>query len=123
MKDVDSYQTGFQWTKNRDSTDNHMIFDRVRGPYKDIHFNVGSAEVTNINTLQRFLKQGHQIGKDVEVNTKDEEYIGWNWFIETTGSGTSNTTGSLNTTRTLVDANAGISVGLYDGYSTAGATV
>jgi len=123
MKDIDSYQTGFQWTKNRDATDNHMIFDRVRGPYKDIHFNVGSAEVTNYNTLQRFLKQGHEIGEDVEVNTKDEEYIGWNWFIETTGNGTSNTTGSLNTTRTLVDANAGISVGLYDGNSTAGATV
>ena len=123
MKDVDSYQTGFQWTKNRDSTDNHMIFDRVRGPYKDIHFNTGSAEVTNYNTLQRFLKQGHEIGEDVEVNSDQEGFIGWNWFIETTGSGTSNTTGSLNTTRTLVDANAGISVGLYDGNSTAGATV
>ena len=113
MKDIDSYQTGLQWTKNRDATDNHMLFDRVRGPYVDMHPNASSSDVTNINTLQRFLKQGHQIGKDVEVNTKDEEYIGWNWFMETTGNGTSNTAGSTNTTRTLVDTNAGVSISIF----------
>jgi hypothetical protein len=113
MKDIDSYQTGLQWTKNRSATDNHMLFDRVRGPYVDMHPNASSSDVTNINTLQRFLKQGHQIGNDVQVNTKDEEYIGWNWFLETIGNGTSNTAGSTNTIRTLVDTNAGVSVSIF----------
>jgi len=113
MKDIDSYQTGLQWTKNRDSTDNHMLFDRVRGPYVDMHPNASAGSTTNYNTLQRFLKQGHEVGEDVEVNTDQEGFVGWNWFFETTGAGTSNTDGSTNTTRTLVDTNAGMSVSLF----------
>ena len=33
--------------------------------------------------------------------------------METTGNGTSNTAGSTNTTRTLVDTNAGVSISIF----------
>ena len=111
----ESYQTAFSWIKNRDATDNHMLFDRVRGIYKDVHSNEAAAEVTNVNTLQRFLNGGVQVGNDVQVNTANESYVAWNWYMEATGSGSSNTDGTINTTSTLVDTNLGMSISTYSG--------
>ena len=111
----ESYQTAFSWIKNRDASDNHMLFDRVRGIYNDIHSNTQDAEVTNVNTLQRFLNGGVQVGNDVQVNTASESYVAWNWYMETAGTGSSNTDGTINTTSTLVDTNLGLSVSKYTG--------
>ncbi len=111
----ESYQTAFSWIKNRDATDNHMLFDRVRGIYNDMHSNTTDIQVTNVNTLQRFLNGGVQVGNDVQVNTASESYVAWNWYMETTGSGSSNTDGTINTTSTLVDTNLGLSISTYTG--------
>jgi hypothetical protein len=111
----ESYQTAFSWIKNRDATDNHMLFDRVRGIYNDIHSNTQDAEVTNVNTLQRFLNGGVQVGNDVQVNTASESYVAWNWYMGTAGTGSSNTDGTINTTSTLVDTNLGMSISTYTG--------
>jgi hypothetical protein len=73
------------------------------------------AQDTNVNTLQRFLNGGVQVGNDVQVNTVNESYVAWNWYIETTGSGSSNTDGTINTTSTLVDTNLGLSISKYTG--------
>ena len=118
----DQFISAFSWIKNRDATDNHMLFDRVRGVTKDIHSNDTAAEVTNANTLQSFLSAGVQIGDDVEVNTANESYVLWNWMMEATGSGTLNEDGSIDST-VLVDTTLGLSVGTYTGNNTAGATV
>jgi hypothetical protein len=115
LAEGESYQTAWSWIKNRDATDNHMLFDRVRGIYKDIHSNDMVAQVTNVNTLQRFLNGGVQVGNDAEVNTVNESYVAWNWYFETTGSGSSNTDGTINTTSTLVDTNIGLSISQYTG--------
>jgi len=115
MPEGESYQTAFSWIKNRDATDNNMLFDRVRGIYNDMHSNASSNQVTNVNTLQRFLNGGVQVGNDVEVNTASESYAAWNWYMETTGSGTSNTDGTINTTATLVDTNIGLSISQFTG--------
>ena len=111
----ESYQTAFSWIKNRDATDNHMVFDRLRGIYNNLHFNTDDAQDTNVNTLQRFLNGGVQVGDDVQVNTASESYVAWNWYFETTGSGSSNTDGTINTTSTLVDTNIGLSISQYTG--------
>jgi len=112
LTSTDQFISAFSWIKNRDATDNHMLFDRVRGVKKDIHSNTTALEVTNVNTLQSFLAGGVQVGNDVEVNTANESYVLWNWMMETTGSGTSNEDGSVNTTRTLVDTTLGVSINL-----------
>ena len=80
-----------------------------------MHSNEYSAEVTNVNTLQRFLNGGVQVGNDVQVNTVSESYVAWNWYMEATGSGSSNTDGTINTTSTLVDTNLGMSISTYSG--------
>jgi len=115
LAEGESYQTAFSWIKNRDATDNHMLFDRVRGIYNDIHSNTQDAEVTNVNTLQRFLNGGVQVGNDVQVNTVNESYVAWNWYMGTAGTGSSNTDGTINTTSTLVDTNLGMSISTYTG--------
>ena len=112
---TDQFISAFSWIKNRDATDNHMLFDRVRGATKDIHSNDAAAEVTNVNTLQSFLEAGAQIGNDVEVNTTNESYVLWNWMMEQTGSGASNEDGTINTTATLVDQTLGMSISTYTG--------
>ena len=115
MTSSNQFISAFSWIKNRDATDNHMLFDRVRGPFKDIHSNDMVDEVTNANTLQSFLAGGVQIGNNVEVNTASESYVLWNWMMEATGTGSSNTDGTINTTSTLVDQTLGMSISTYVG--------
>ena len=117
----DQFISAFSWIKNRDATDNHMLFDRVRGATKDWHSNTDVVEVTNVNTLQSFLAGGVQVGNDAEVNTANESYVLWNWMMEATGSGASNTDGTINTTSTLVDTTLGMSISTYTGASVNGA--
>ena len=115
LTESDSFQSALCWIKNRDTTDNHMLFDRPRGIYKDLAPNAVDVETTDVDTLTRFLKQGVNIGNDVQVNTANESYVLWDWFIETTGSGTANEDGSTNTTATLVDTTSGVSISTYTG--------
>ena len=101
------------WIKNRDSTDSHMLFDTLRGPTKVAHPDTNAAETTEVNTLQKFVPGGFQIGNDVQVNTAGESYVAWNWCMHDdvvedvpTGSGFSNG-------RRLVDKRVGLSIVTY----------
>ena len=115
LDDTASKITAFAWIKNRDAADNHMLFDRVRGVGKDMHSNDSAAEVTNANTVQRFLQRGVQVGNDVEVNTANESYVLWQWLLgDSATTGSANTDGSI--TSTVIAADAGhFSIGTYTG--------
>ena len=118
---TDQFISAFSWIKNRDAEDNHMLFDRVRGATIDWHSNATAAQATNANTVQKFLEAGVQVGSDVEVNTANESYVLWNWMMEATGTGSSNTEGTINTTSTLVDQTLGMSISTFTGASVNGA--
>jgi hypothetical protein len=115
QSDTTTNTSAFSWIKNRDATDNHMLFDRVRGATKDLHSNTNDIEVTNAQTVKAFIGGGVTLGTDVEVNTNNESYVLWNWMIGTSGNGSSNEDGSINTTATLVDTTLGLSVSKYTG--------
>ena len=115
LTESDSFQSAFSWIKNRDAIDNHMDFDRVRGPFSFWHANTDANILDDVDTLTRFLKQGATIGDDVRVNTANESYVYWDWFIEATGSGSANEVGSINTAATLVDTTSGISISKFTG--------
>jgi hypothetical protein len=87
----------------------------VRGATKDLHSNTNDIEVTNAQTVKAFIGGGVTLGTDVEVNTNNESYVLWNWMIGTSGNGSSNEDGSINTTATLVDTTLGLSVSKYTG--------
>ena len=106
LDDTASKLTAWAWIKNRDATDNHILVDRVRGIGKDIHSNDSPAQVSNDDTVMKFLQRGVQIGSDVEVNTASESYVLWQWLVgasATTGSTTS-PAGSIASTSIVADA-------------------
>jgi len=69
----------FVWIKNRDATDNNMLYDSVRGATKDLHSNTTDAETTTAQTLKSFDSTGFTLGTDVQVNTNTEDYVAWCW--------------------------------------------
>jgi len=123
LDDTQSKITAFAWIKNRDATDNHMLFDRVRGVGKDWHSNEAEAEVFNANTLTRFLQRGVQVANNAEVNTVNESFVMWQWLMgDAATTGTLNEEGSLDST-VITAASEHFSVGTYTGNATDNATV
>jgi hypothetical protein len=98
-----------------------MLFDAVRGATKDVHSNTVDAEVTNANTLTRFLRNGFEVSNDVQVNTSGESYVAWQWLNDSL-TASSNTDGSITST-VLANTTSGFSTVTYVGNSTSGATV
>jgi len=110
--------SGLVWTKNRDSTDNHQLYDSSRGKQLVLASNATTNETTVTDGLQKFLAGGQQIEDDVSINTSGESYVSWNW-VANSGSTSSNTDGSITST---VQANttAGFSIVQYTGTGSAG---
>ena len=98
----------FVWIKNRDATDNHMLFDAVRGVTKDVHSNTTDLEATNANTLTRFLKNGFEVSNDVQVNTSAENYVAWQWLNDSLTTSTNND-GDITST-VLANTTSGFSI-------------
>jgi len=115
------FQPDFTWIKNRHQADQHQLFDAVRGVTKTMSSAETTLETTNDDTLTHFLSNGFTTGDDVVTNTDEEYYVAWNW--KANGSGSSNTTGSINTTATSANADAGFSIISYTGNATSGATI
>ena len=132
LDDTASKLTAWAWIKNRDADDSHILVDRVRGVGKDLHSDsdtssgIAPAEVTNMNTVQRFLQRGVQIGSDVEVNTANESYVLWQWLMgdsATTGTAISaDNPPSLASTSLVADAGH-LAIISYTGNATSGATI
>ena len=110
------------WIKNRDTTDNNVLYDTVRGVQKRLISNNTDAEATKTNGLTAFGSDGFSLGSAGESN--DNNLVSWNWKAGTsftndasgTGIGTIDSTGSVNT-------DAGFSIISYTGNGSAGATV
>ena len=101
------FQPDFTWIKNRDATDNHMLFDAVRGATKYLNSNTTNAEATDAQSLSSFNSNGFSVGNNVAVNTNTEDYVAWNW--KGNGSGVTNNDGSITST-VSANQNAGISI-------------
>ncbi len=72
------------WLKNRDTTDNHAIWDSVRGVGKAIHPNLNVAEQDNSETnagVTAFNSGGFSLGNFDQANTSTEKYVAWSWKI------------------------------------------
>jgi hypothetical protein len=114
----------FTWIKNRDTTDFHQLFDSLRGPTELLMSDSGTLEATDDDTLTAFLSNGFTTGDDLETNTDGEAYVAWNWKAGGNAAAVgSNTDGSINTTDTSVNVDAGFSITTYTGNGTAGATI
>jgi hypothetical protein len=108
-------QPDIVWIKNRDATDNHCLFDAVRGVTKVIHPNIesGGEEATDTDTLDAFQTDGFRVDADVKVNTNTEKYVAWCW--KANGAGSANSDGSITTTATSANTTSGVSIVKYTG--------
>jgi hypothetical protein len=91
-----NFQPDWTWIKNRTQTDDHKIFDAVRGVTKVIKSNTTGVEGTDANTLTTFGTDGFTVGSDGGVNGSSEPHVSWNWLASNTTA--SNTSGSITST-------------------------
>lgn len=94
------------WIKRRES-ENHRLFDSIRGSTKLIYSNATNAEVTDANSLTSFDSNGFSLGTSSGENVSGGTFVAWCW--KAGGSAVSNTNGSITST---VSANtaAGFSI-------------
>jgi len=105
------FQPDMVWTKKRDGTDDHNIFDVVRGVTKEIRPNKSDYEDTASNGLTAFGTDGYTIG-DWGLMNQGHTYVSWNWKAANS-QGSSNTDGSINTTYTSANTTAGFSISKF----------
>ena len=111
------FQPDWTWIKLRNTTQQHELFDAVRGANKPISSNATDAETTATNKLKSFDSDGFTLGTSTSVN-KIYNYASWNW--KANGQGSSNTDGSINTTYTSVSTTSGFSINLFTATGSAG---
>ena len=72
-------QPDLVWIKNREQSDQHCLFDAVRGATKVLHPDATDTETTDTDTLDAFQSDGFRVDADVKVNTDGEDYVAWCW--------------------------------------------
>ena len=105
------------WIKNRNSTQNHYLYDSTRGANVQLLPADTAGETTVADRMQAFQTDGFQVGSSSEVNYNSYTYIGWQWKA-TAGTTASNGNGSITST---VQANttAGFSIVKWTGTGSA----
>ena len=114
-----SFQPDWVWAKKRDGSENHGLFDSVRGATKTINSNTTDVESTRSGSLTSFDSDGWTMGgSDGIISASGSTYVGWAWRAGG-GQGSSNTDGSINTTHTSVNTTSGFSISSYTGTGSA----
>jgi len=114
------FQPDWTWIKCRTHTEDHNLYDAVRGAQKSLVPNSTQVEGDYSTVLQSFNTDGFTVGTSGWVNDNGKTYASWNW--KANGAGSANTNGSINST-VSVSATSGFSIVKYTGNGTAGATV
>ena len=116
----ENMQPDWVWCKSTSQSDNHAIFDSVRGGQKQLRSNTSGDELTRTNAISSFDSNGFSMGSQPEMNSNSVTYVAWNWKAD--GSASSNGNGSI-TSSVSANTTAGLSIVAYTGNGTAGATV
>ena len=74
-----SGEGGMVWIKKTSGTDNHQLFDTVRGATKVLVSNDTDAEATSSNGLTAFGSSGFNLGSDGGVNSNNSSYVSWSF--------------------------------------------
>ena len=120
------FQPDFVVSKARTIGWSHSTFDSVRGGNKQVYTNHTGAEDSDSSDgyIDTFDSDGITIANTaayVVFNYSATAYA--NWFWKANGTGSSNEEGSINTTATSANVDAGFSISTYTGNVTAGATI
>ena len=119
------FQPDFSWIKSRSIIDSHHLFDSIRGAGRRLRSDVTATENYNETAyLTSFDSDGFSLGGDDGVNKNTATYVAWNWKAGGNAASVgSNTDGSINTTDTSANVDAGFSISTWTGNATSGASV
>ena len=107
-------QPDWVWIKNRNGTQDHHLFDSVRGTLKRLESNSTAQEETRANSITSYDSDGFTLGDYANTNTNNDTYVAWNWKAGTSVSG--NTSGGTAKAYSgSVNTDAGISIITYLG--------
>ena len=110
------------WVKNRNSTQDHSVYDTVRGISRRIYTNGTFTEDYNIgNGITSFDSDGWTTGNLAGVNTNTYTYASWNWRGSDSAAVT-NTNGTI-TSQVSANPTSGFSVVTYTGNNGASGTI
>ncbi len=103
------------WTKKRNGSANHLLYDKIRGVGKYLYPNLNNAQGGNgtDSALSAFGTDGFTLNSGDDANGSGATGVAWSW--KANGVGSSNTDGSINTTYTSVNTTAGFSISKYTG--------
>ena len=108
------------WIKMRNGTQNHILFDSLRGAGKSLRPDQDIAEITT-RTNFAFATNGFTFSaQDAESYQQNDNYVAWCW--KAGGTAVSNTNGTI-TSSVSANTQAGFSVVSYTGNQTNNATV
>ena len=104
------------WIKSRSFTNNHHLFDSVRGPNRILRSSTTDAESIPGNIMTSFNDDGFTVGEDGSNNATNDNgntFVAWCWQA---GAGTTslNTDGAINSV-VSVNQDAGFSIISYTG--------
>jgi len=114
------FQPDFTWIKARSYTEDHALFDAVRGGTKMIASNTTGAETTSVNNITSFDADGFSVGSTDAINDNAVTYASWNWKAGTT-SGLSG--GTITPSAYSFNATSGFGAYAFTGNGVSGATI
>ena len=99
-------QPDIVWIKERNGTNDHNLFDALRGVTKLLISHSTVAEATEAQSLKTFDSDGFTLGTDGHINPSSVTCVSWNWKAGTafsndasaTSVGSIDSAGSKNTT-------------------------
>ena len=110
------------WFNCRPAGEARVIHDSPRGVHERIFPGTTEVEGTATDAIQSFNSNGWTMGVNGQLNNNSgRAYVAWCWAGN--GAGSSNTDGTINTTKTSVNTTAGFSINTYTANNTSGATI
>ena len=74
------FQPDWLWIKSRGATENHVLYDSVRGVTKQLYSNTSGAESTNATALTAFASDGFNLATtNTNTNANGANFVSWNW--------------------------------------------
>ena len=102
-----AFQPDLVWIKNRDNTNNHAIYDSIRGNYFLQSSTTNQEQTSVANTLSSFDTNGFTVSGGGNAINGSYDYVAWCW--KAGGSAVSNTDGSI-TSQVSANPDAGFSI-------------
>ena len=109
------FQPDMAWAKSRTNTENHALFDSVRGGYR-IMPDQDNAQDANTG-VTAWNSTGYVIGSSDSFNSNSQDFVNWAWKMGTT-SGLSG--GTITPSGYSISTTAGQSIIAYTGTGSAG---